>query len=90
MIIEGIPTACFGKGKRLISDPFNKVIGVDEIYAIGDACLQTHEPEYPNGHPQLAQTSIQQAKILAANFESMASGKPLKPFHYKDLGRWSS
>jgi len=86
MIIEGIPGECYGRGKRLIADPFNKVIGVDDIYAIGDTSLQTHESEYPNGHPQLAQTSIQQGKLLAANFKSMASGKPLKPFHYKDLG----
>lgn len=86
MIIEGIPNACYGRGKRLIADPYNKVIGVEDIYAIGDTSLQTHEPEYPNGHPQLAQPSIQQAKLLAANFKSMATGKPLKPFHYKDLG----
>ncbi|HXB31144.1 MAG TPA: NAD(P)/FAD-dependent oxidoreductase [Puia sp.] len=86
MIIPGIPANCYGRGKRLIADPYNKVIGVDDIYAIGDTCLQTHEPEYPNGHPQLAQPSIQQAKLLAANFKSMVIGKPLKPFHYKDLG----
>jgi NADH dehydrogenase len=86
MIIAGIPAACYGRGKRLIADPYNKVIGVDDIYAIGDTSLQTHEPEYPNGHPQLAQPSIQQARRLAANFKSMAIGKPLKPFHYKDLG----
>ncbi len=86
MIIEGIPAACYGRGKRLIADPYNKVIGVDDIYAIGDTSLQTHEPQYPNGHPQLAQPSIQQAKRLAANLKSMAIGKPLKPFHYKDLG----
>jgi NADH dehydrogenase len=48
--------------------------------------MQTHEPEYPNGHPQLAQVSIQQAKVLGANFKNLAEGKPLKPFHYKDLG----
>ncbi len=86
MIIDGMPAACYGKGKRLIADPYNKVIGVEDIYAIGDTSLQTHEPGYPNGHPQLAQTSIQQAKLLAENFKSMVNGKPLKPFHYKDLG----
>lgn len=86
MTIKGIPANCYGRGKRLIADPYNKVIGMDDIYAIGDTCLQTHEPEYPNGHPQLAQPSIQQAILLAANFKSMAIGKPLKPFHYKDLG----
>ncbi len=86
MMIDGMPATCYGKGKRLIADPYNKVIGVEDIYAIGDTCLQTHEPEYPNGHPQLAQTSIQQGKLLAANFKSMTAGIPLKPFQYKDLG----
>jgi NADH:ubiquinone reductase (H+-translocating) len=83
---DGIPASCYGKGRRLLADPFNKVIGLDDIYAIGDTCLQTHDAAYPNGHPQLAQTSIQQAKLLASNFRSIASGKPLQAFHYKDLG----
>jgi NADH:ubiquinone reductase (H+-translocating) len=83
---EGIPAACYGKGKRMLADPYNQVIGLEGIYAIGDTSLQMHEPDYPNGHPQLAQVSIQQAKQLAANFKSLASGKPLKPFKYKDLG----
>jgi NADH dehydrogenase len=86
MEFEGIPPACYGRAKRLLSDPYNKVIGLEDVYAIGDTCLQTHEPAYPNGHPQLAQVSLQQAKLLAANFKSLVSGKPLKPFHYKDLG----
>jgi NADH dehydrogenase len=86
IVFDGIPASCYGKGKRLISDPFNKVVGLDDVYAIGDTSLQTHEAEYPNGHPQLAQTSIQQAKLLAGNFKAIASGESLKPFHYKDLG----
>lgn len=86
MAFAGIPDACYGTGKRLIADPFNKVVGLEDIYAIGDTSLQTHEPAYPNGHPQLAQVSIQQAKLLAANFKSMAKGKPLKAFLYKDKG----
>jgi NADH dehydrogenase len=69
-----------------LCDPFNKVIGVEDIYAIGDTCMQTHEPEYPNGHPQLAQVSLQQGKTLGKNFKNMMENKPLKTFHYKDLG----
>jgi NADH dehydrogenase len=86
MAFEGIPATSYGKGKRLLADPFNKVIGVDDIYAIGDTCLQTHETAYPDGHPQLAQVSIQQAKLLGANFKSMSSGEKLKPFKYYDKG----
>ncbi len=86
MMFEGIPASCYGKGKRLICDPYNKVIGLEDIYALGDTAMLTHEPEYPNGHPQLAQPSIQEAKLLGENFKAMIKGKPLKPFHYKDLG----
>ena len=86
MVFEGIPSTSYGKGKRLLADPFNKVIGLEDIYAIGDTVMQTHEPAYPNGHPQLAQVSIQQARLLAANFKSLFFGKPLKPFQYKDKG----
>jgi NADH dehydrogenase len=83
---EGIPVSCYGKGKRLLTDPYNQVIGLEGVYAIGDTSMQTHEAEYPNGHPQLAQVSIQQSKLLAANFKAIASHKPLQPFIYKDLG----
>ena len=60
MVFEGIPPACYGKANAYLR-PFNKVIGLEDIYAIGDTSLQTHEAAYPNGHPQLAQVSIQQA-----------------------------
>jgi NADH:ubiquinone reductase (H+-translocating) len=86
MVFDGIPAASYGRAKRMLADPFNKVTGIEDVYAIGDTSLQTHEKEYPNGHPQLAQVSIQQGKLLAANFKAMAEGRPLKPFHYKDLG----
>jgi len=86
MVFEGIPPGCYGRGKRMLADPFNRVSGLEDVYAIGDTCLQTHEPAYPNGHPQLAQVSIQQARRLASNFKCAAAGTPMKPFQYKDKG----
>jgi NADH dehydrogenase len=86
MTFEGIPATSYGRAKRMLCDPFNKVVGVEDIYAIGDTCMQTHEPEYPNGHPQLAQVSLQQGKTLGRNFKNIMESKPLKTFHYKDLG----
>jgi NADH:ubiquinone reductase (H+-translocating) len=86
MTFEGIPAASYGRAKRMLCDPFNKVIGVEDIYAIGDTCMQTHESKYPNGHPQLAQVSLQQGKTLGKNFKNMMESKPLKTFQYKDLG----
>ena len=83
---NGIPDSCYGKSKRMIADAYNQVTGLEGIYAIGDTCIQTHESQYPNGHPQLAQVSIQQGKLLAANFKAMQNKKRLKPFQYNDLG----
>jgi NADH:ubiquinone reductase (H+-translocating) len=86
MVFEGIPAACYSKSKRLLADAFNKVIGVEDIFAVGDTCMQTHEPAYPDGHPQLAQVSIQQANLLGSNFKSMIRGEKLKAFKYYDKG----
>jgi NADH dehydrogenase len=85
-IFDGIPSSCYGRGRRLLCDLHNKVNGLDGVYAIGDTSLQTHDAQYPNGHPQLAQVSIQQAKLLGANLKALDQGKELKPFHYKDQG----
>jgi len=83
---EGMPAEWYGRGKRLLVDGLNKVIGATNIYAIGDNCLQLNESEYPNGHPQVAQTAIQQGKLLAKNFKRMASNQPLVEFRYHDKG----
>ena len=45
-----------------------KMEGFDNIYAIGDASIMTADPNYPEGHPQLAQVAIQQAANLGKNF----------------------
>ncbi|MBE7168985.1 MAG: NAD(P)/FAD-dependent oxidoreductase [Williamsia sp.] len=84
--VEGIPSVSYGKNGRLIVDRYNKVCDVDDIYAIGDNCLETSDAGFPNGHPQLAQPAIQQGKRLADNFVMMANGQPLKPFLYHDKG----
>ena len=83
---EGIPAECYGRGKRLLVDEHNQVIGLPDIYAIGDTCLLTTDVNYPEGHPQVAQVAIQQGRNLAKNFASMVVNKPLKPFQYKDKG----
>jgi NADH dehydrogenase len=86
MTFPGIPDSFYGRSRRMLCDPFNLVKGLENVYAIGDTCMQTDDPEYPNGHPQLAQVAIQQGKALAMNFKNLEEGKPLRPFHYKDLG----
>lgn len=85
-VFEGIPKESYGKGRRLLVDAYNKVQGMQNIYAIGDTCLQTTDKAWPQGHPQLAQPAIQQGKNLARNFKAMLDGKSLTPFSYYDKG----
>jgi len=81
----GISTDSIGRGKRLIVDEYNHVIGLEDIYAIGDVSVMS-TTEYPNGHPQVAQVAIQQGKNLARNLVAMQKNKPLKIFKYTDRG----
>lgn len=84
--VPGIPQEVIGRARRIMTDEFNKVKGMNNIFAIGDISLQTSDPAFPNGHPMLAQVAIQQGKNLAENFRREAEGKPFRPFKYKDKG----
>lgn len=85
--ITGVENEHLGRGARIIVDAYNRVEGMEDVFAIGDQCLQTTDAAYPNGHPQLAQVAIQQAQNLARNLRHIAQGKDdLRPFRYKNLG----
>ena len=84
--VVGLPTESIARGRRIVVDEFNKVKNTQNIYALGDICLQTTDKNYPNGHPQLAQVAIQQGTLLAKNFKRMASAQTLKPFSYHNKG----
>ena len=84
--VPGIPAESIGRGRRIIVDEFNKVKGTENVYAIGDICYQTTDPENPGGHPQLAQVAIQQGKHLAENLERLREKEPMKPFRYHNKG----
>ncbi len=81
----GLRTDCFSKGGRINVDRYSRVLGYPNVFALGDISRMSEE-KYPNGHPQVAQVAIQQAKQLAANFRRMKKNLPLQPFVYKDLG----
>ena len=62
---------------------------MEGVFAIGDQCLQTTDKAYPNGHPQVAQVAIQQAKNLAKNLKKINEGQAensLTAFNYNNLG----
>ncbi|MBZ4189705.1 NAD(P)/FAD-dependent oxidoreductase [Niabella beijingensis] len=80
----GFPTEIYGRSRRMIVDAFNKIEGFSNIYALGDTCFQTTDPAFPNGHPQLAQVAIQQAKNLGKNL--VLPKERWKPFRYVDKG----
>ena len=82
---EGLPADAFGPGSRIKVDPFNQVIGTNNIYAIGDACIAMHETKFPKGHPQMAQVGIQQGRNLAHNLRAETDADK-KPFKYWNKG----
>ncbi len=84
--IKGIPESVLGKGKRILVDGQNLVQGTQNIYAVGDVCLMNADGGFPEGHPQLAQVAIQQAKLLAKNLQRMEENKPQEQFKYNDKG----
>ena len=87
--MPGIDESHLGRGFRFKVDEYNRIPGVEDVFAIGDQCLQTSDAAYPNGHPQVAQVAIQQAKNLAKNLKLINQGtdsNALTAFHYKNLG----
>ena len=87
--MPGIDESHLGRGFRFKVDEYNRIPGVEDVFVIGDQCLQTSDAAYPNGHPQVAQVAIQQAKNLAKNLKKIANGadnSELTTFQYKNLG----
>src|SRR6188768_697261 len=82
----GVDNSLIARGNRIKVDRQNRVIGSQNIYAIGDlAYMET--PKYPQGHPQVATTAIQQAKLLAGNLLKIKAGKTgLDEYEYHDKG----
>lgn len=83
--IPGLPDSVIQRGNRIKVDRYCKAIGLNNVYAIGDVAYM-EEPDYPQGHPQVAQVALQMGHLLATNFTKLASHKDIKEFHYKDLG----
>jgi NADH dehydrogenase len=84
--VPGLPKEVIARGRRVMVDEHNKVMGTQNIFALGDLCFQTSDKRFPNGHPQLAQVAIQQGQLLAQNLKRLLDNQPLKPFVYNDKG----
>ncbi|MGC5626877.1 NAD(P)/FAD-dependent oxidoreductase [Georgenia sp. Z1344] len=76
-----------GKGGRFETDEYLKVVGVEDIYAVGDAAVS------PAGLPQLAQPAIQGGEyvgaVIAEETGAARDHRPARralPFQYDDQG----
>lgn len=83
--LEGIPDTCYGRGCRLLVDDTNKVMGLNEVFAVGDIAINVTNPL-----PQVAQVAIQQGKHLANNLLSVNRGEKPTSFTYHDKGNMAT
>ena len=81
----GLPAEAVTYGHRLRVDRHCQVEGADRIFAIGDIAYMEEEA-YPQGHPQVAQVAIQQARHLGLYFQNRLRGSTTSPFQYRDKG----
>lgn len=70
---------------RLLTDENCRIIGSNNIFAIGDIALMKTE-KYPKGHPGVAQPAIQMGKYVGKNLKALHTKQPVKPFKYFDKG----
>jgi NADH:ubiquinone reductase (H+-translocating) len=83
--IDGLPANCYTNGGRMKVNRINQIDGINNVTAVGDiALMQT--PKYPDGHPQVANVAINQAKNLAENLKKILLNKETTEYEYKDLG----
>jgi len=82
---KGIDEKHVVKGNRIKTGSFLMVEGYKNIFAIGDIAAVISK-ETPKGHPQVAQTAIQQGKWLGNSLLKIIKNESPKPFEYKDKG----
>lgn len=80
-ILDGLEPSILAEANRIRVDRHHRVAGYKDIYALGDIAYMPTD-KYPDGHPQVAQAAIQQAKNLVYNFTHESK----RDFEYKDLG----
>lgn len=83
--LAGLPETAVTYGNRLAVDRFLRVKDTQDVYAVGDVAY-TEAPDFPKGHPQVAQVAIQMGEHLAEHFGRLHDGKEPRPFRYHDKG----
>ncbi|OYU95510.1 MAG: FAD-dependent oxidoreductase [Bacteroidetes bacterium B1(2017)] len=85
----GLDPNLISKSNQLKTNSYNKVLGSDNIFAIGDISL-IESTLFPRGFPQLASVAIDQAKNLAKNFKQLANNKKILPYQYLNKGNMAT
>jgi NADH dehydrogenase len=83
--VPGISEKSIRSDNRIKVDRMNKVEGTTNVFALGDMSYMV-TPNYPEGHPQVANVAINQAKNLVNNLSRIQLGKKTSEYSYKDLG----
>jgi NADH dehydrogenase len=84
-LIKGFNEKTIVNNNRIKVDRYNLVQDCSNVYAVGDiAYMET--PLYPQGHPQVANVAIHQARNLAKNLKALLHNKPLRQYEYTNLG----
>ncbi|MBS1491354.1 MAG: NAD(P)/FAD-dependent oxidoreductase [Bacteroidetes bacterium] len=83
--IPGLPDNAAAPGNRIKVNRINQVVESENIFALGDIAFMP-TPQYPKGHPQVANVAINQAKRLAKNLKQLIQNKKTIEFEYTDLG----
>ncbi|WP_040006843.1 NAD(P)/FAD-dependent oxidoreductase [Fibrisoma limi] len=84
VMIDGVPAESTERG-RILVDPINRILGLNDVFAIGDIAFMKTE-KWPKGHPGVAQPAIQQANQLAKNIRRIVRNEQTVPFEYFDKG----
>jgi len=81
----GIDSDIVVRGNRIRIDEECRVIGMKDIFAIGDVAAMITD-DLPRGHPGVAPVAQQQGRFLAKNIVRMLNGQPTEKFTYFDKG----
>ncbi len=81
----GIPEENIVRGNRIRTDEECRVIGMNDVFAIGDVAAIITE-DTPRGHPGVAPVAQQQGRLLAKNIVRMLNDQPTEAFKYFDKG----
>jgi NADH dehydrogenase len=90
--IDGIPENCIVRGNRYKVDAYNRIEGLNNVFAVGDIAYMTSDAAYPNGHPMVGTVAQQQGVLAGKNIAKLikAGGDEtkaeMKPYKYFNLG----